>query len=141
MTPTEYTFGAESEGQTRKKQLAEVQVNVEMVFGPFDESQTPDTKRLDPRDFILSARDQFLQAAKEQGLTPHEALHSWGNGLEVEDVALTEVTASTFCIHQIAQRFGITVEELMRRRAEASQRSVIEMLNGTGRPPAGRLDN
>jgi hypothetical protein len=130
MKVQDMTFGTENEDETRGKQLAKVRASVTETFT--GEIQYEDSKRVDPRQFLDDARRAFFAAAQYAGLNAHEALHAWGDVMDVEATAIMEVTASDYCIHKIAQRMGLTVEELKARRqqeqeaAEQALRSVIE---------------
>lgn len=134
--PREFTFGDEDEPESRAKQEKDLRSMVRTTFGT-QQSELTDEKRLDPRLFIADARLAFFSFAKEQGLNAHEALHSWGDGLDVESMATTTVTAGDYCKYKIASRLGITVEELDRQRDE--QRGEIterisQMLRGIKGP-------
>lgn len=136
MEPREFTFGDEDETQTRTQQENDVRSMVRSTFGTGPMAMQ-DEKRMDPRSFIAVARVNFLEEALKAGMNAHEALHSWGDGLEVEAIAAVAVTAGDYCKFKIAERLGITVEELDRQRDQ--QREVIaQRLQDILRPQGGK---
>lgn len=130
--PREFTFGDEDEAETRTRQENDLRSMVRSTFGT-QQMNLQDAQRLDPREFLAVARVNFLEAAQKAGLNAHEALHSWGDGVEVESVANVAVTAGDYCKFKIAEKLGITVEELDRQRdAQREQVSerIAQMLRG-----------
>lgn len=138
MEPRQFTFGDETEEETRGKQLSRIRaVAVESFVGPIDYT---DSKRVDPRFFIEEARRSFFMAAQSAGLNAHEALHSWTEGIDVEYQAGVEVTSLDYCSHKLAAAAGMSQEEfLATKRAEQEQiaqlLAEIQRRSGKAIPP------
>jgi hypothetical protein len=130
MEPREFTFGDETEDETRTKQERGIRTIVRSLFGAHTGSAINGVKRLDPRSFIDEARVMFLERARRSGLNPHEALHAWVDGVDVEAAATGLVLSEDYCRYEIADRLGITVEELDRQREQSRGQAAQSILNG-----------
>lgn len=111
----EYTFGEETEEQTIGRQEQIIKNDLSVYFNVVDPTKfdISSARRMDPRSWIDEARLEFFRAAARSGLNPHEALHSWGEGIDVEGTAITNVTAQGYCAYEVAKRQGITVDDVL----------------------------
>ena len=125
MAKQEYTFGDESEEQTRSGAVASILAAAVEFFPGTPNYQ--DSQRMDPRIYIEMGRRMFFQVAQREGLSAHEALHAWVDAIEVEDQASTFVTANHYCIHKLAEKAGMSVEEF-RAAHEVEKRRVAELI-------------
>lgn len=74
-------------------------------------------------DLIRYSRRAMLELAHQEGLTEHEALHSWVEGVKFEYEASMQVCVEDYCSYDIAARRGITREEVFQLPRKAQEQA------------------
>lgn len=72
---------------------------------------------------LQGAQALVLEASEEAGLTPHEALHSWVDGLRFMYETSVSVCVEDYCSGNIAKKFGMTLEEIVEKVVETQRQA------------------
>ena len=93
------------------KRSIEESIRFAGLVGSEDEADEKGEKRRLSID-LGGARTHFFMRALKEGLTTHQALHSWVSALDMEVEVAKTLTVGQFCTPRLAEGLGATIAEL-----------------------------